>query len=403
MQRNFREWLEDAPISYLVGNQDALQKMQTIPVLPAFSDEAVDFLGKLSQALLKDKRTKSFPDISSYAFWIRGASLEKEKQKHRNLEHRMGRGVAFHIAPSNVPINFAVSMTSALLAGNASVLRVSNREFEQVDIVCEAINGLLQGECSYMRDYVCVIRYEHSDEVNQMLSDICDLRIIWGGNATIERIRKAALPPRAIEMAFPDRYSIAIIDSKSYLDMDAKKVAKDFYTDTYYSDQNACSSPRMVIWLGEQKKEAKERFWGALDELVQMEYQMKPIQSVDKYDSFCLLATQMEGIKLVSRNNYVARVQVENLDPEMMNYKNGGGYFFEYDASKLDEIVPILGKTCQTVSCLGVEVDKVAKLVQKYGVRGVDRIVPMGKTMELMFVWDGYEMVDSMSRMVVTI
>lgn len=53
--------------------------------------------------------------------------------------------MALHIAPSNVPVNFAVSMTSSLLAGNCTVVRVSSKRFLQVDVICEAINGLLAG------------------------------------------------------------------------------------------------------------------------------------------------------------------------------------------------------------------------------------------------------------------
>jgi hypothetical protein len=38
--------------------------------------------------------------------------------------------------------------------------------------------------------------------------------------------------------------------------------------------------------------------------------------------------------------------------------------------------------------------------VEEYGVPGVDRIVPVGKTMELSFIWDGYDMIETMSRVV---
>lgn len=385
---------------YLVGNQNILENMQKVRALPIFSEQVINFLGKLSQSLLRDKRAKAFPDILSYAFWIRKSSIEQEKKKRFHIENRIGRGITFHIAPSNVPINFAVSMTSALLAGNACVLRVSNREFPQVDIVCETMRRLLEGECSEMKDYLCVVRYEHDDRINQALSAMCDVRIIWGGNVTIENIRKAPLAPRAIEMAFPDRYSIAVIQAEEYLKRDPDQIAKDFYTDTYYTDQNACSSPRLIVWLGEDKEKAKERFWGTLEELVGRKYDMKPIQTVDKYDSFCLLAAQREGVTLVSHNNYIDRVKLETLDEDVMKYKNGGGYFFEYDADKLEDMVPILGKTCQTVSYLGISPEEIKDLVYKHGVRGVDRIVPLGKTMELAFYWDGYDMVETMSRYV---
>ena len=113
-------------LKFLVGNGDILCAMGQIPAMPAFSDTVICFLDALSRRLRQDFRAKEYNDILSYAFWVRKASVQKEKERHINWENRMGRGVAFHIAPSNVPVNFAVSMTSALLAGNACILRVSN-------------------------------------------------------------------------------------------------------------------------------------------------------------------------------------------------------------------------------------------------------------------------------------
>ena len=393
-------------LEFLVGDVSALEEMRSVPVLPVFSEQVICFLDELSKILRRNPEVKNYTDVLSWAFWIRRASVEQEKEHHILWEKRMGRGVAYHIAPSNVPVNFAVSMTSALLAGNACVIRVSNKEFDQVDIICEAIKELLQDKCKDMKPYLCVVRYEHDAEVTQSLTDICDVRVIWGGNQTIHRIRQAQLPPRAIEMAFSDRYSVAVIHADRYLEQDAQKIAKDFYTDTYYSDQNACSSPRIVIWLGEKKEEAQEKFWATLEEMVHQEYRLHPIQVVDKINAFCLFAAENyshsdENITGDIRDNYLYRIELSDLSPQIMQYKEGGGYFFEYKAERLEEIVPILGKTCQTVATLGVNRDEVENVVQKFGVRGVDRIVPIGKTMELSFRWDGYDMIETMSRVVV--
>lgn len=389
-------------IHYIVGDSQILYDMRKVPVMSLFSEQVLDFFSKLSNSLLKDKRAKEYQDILSYAFWIRRANIEREKSRHINSENRIGRGISFHIAPSNVPINFAVSMTSALLAGNLCVIRVSNKTFAQIDIVCEHINYLLNNECKDMKRYICIVRYEHNDEINQMLSDMCDIRIVWGGNQTIEKIRKASLPPRAIEMAFADRYSLSVINADRYLKSDKDKLAKDFYTDTYYTDQNACSSPRVVVWLGDSQKidKARNEFWSKLEKLVIDDYDMKQIFVIDKYDSFCNLASKYDGVTLVSDNNLVTRVEVDKLSPEIMNYKNGGGYFFEYIAHNLIEVVDMLEKTCQTISYYGINADELKKIVIEYGVRGVDRIVPIGKTMELQFVWDGYDMIETMSRII---
>lgn len=410
MDKGNPDWIitQTKKLNFLVGDADILLRMGQVPALPMFSKKIILFLNDLSKKLRRNPRVKDLADVLSYAFWIRKASVEKEREAHTGIENRMGRGVAYHIAPSNVPINFAVSMTSSLLAGNACVIRVSNKPFEQVDIVCDAVKQLLEEPYKELRDYFCIVRYEHDAQVTQMLSDMCDVRIIWGGNQTIRLIRQAELPPRAIELAFSDRYSIAVIHSDVYLTQDAKKVAREFYTDTYYSDQNACSSPRLVIWLGSNIEKARMQFWKRLSDLVHQEYELHPIQTIDKWNSFCLLAancTKEDGtsIKGYLEDNYLHRIEMDSLENDFMQYKNAGGFFFEYSAKELEEIVPVLGKTCQTIAVLGVDTGRIYQLVRKYGVRGVDRIVPIGKTMELSFQWDGYDMIETMSRVVYSI
>lgn len=389
--------LSSNDLTFLVGSLERLVQMPDTPVLPAFSERAVTFLSQLSRLLLRDKRSGA--DVKSYAYWIRRASLEAAAREG-DWRNRLGRGVALHIAPSNVPVNFAVSMTSSLLAGNCTVVRVSGKRFEQVDIICEAINKLLDSECADMKLYLCILRHEHSPEITQALSEICDLRVIWGGDRTVETIRQAALPPRAVEMAFADRFSIAVIDADTYLKRDPEETAKKFYTDTYYTDQNACSSPRLVVWLGNAVEEARKQFWEALERLVQRDYPMQPIQAVDKYSAVCGLGMSRPGVRYVQGDTFVVRAELDRLTADMMDYKCGCGCFFEYMAQSLDEIVPILTKRCQTVAVLGVDREAVRKLVFYNGVRGVDRIVPLGDTMELSFIWDGFQMVESMSRYV---
>lgn len=390
--------INSSEIKYLVGNEDILDNIGKVPALPMFATRMMELLASLSMEILHDKRTKKNIDVTSYAYWIRRSSIEQAKKKYLLDNNRIGRGVAFHIAPSNVPVNFAVSMTSSVLAGNASIIRVSNKNFEQVDLICESLNKLLKNEYKDLRGYFCIIRYEHSEEITDYLSSLCDIRIVWGGNKTIERIRQSPLPPRAIEMTFADRHSIVIINADEYMKHDSNEVAKGFFTDTYYTDQNACSSPRLVVWTGKKIEEARKLFWEKLEELVIRDYEMKPIQAVDKYTSMCMLSMSKADARLVSDNNFVTRVKVDKLTPELMDYKNGGGYFFEYVADSIEEILPVLSKQCQTVSVLGVDKAEVKDIVIKNGVKGVDRIVDLGQTMALEFIWDGFKMIENMTR-----
>lgn len=385
-------------MQFLVGDAEGLAAMEHTPVMQAFSQAAVQFLSALSQELLHDSRAKRNADVISYAYWIRRASLEQAKKICAGWENRLGRGIAFHITPSNVPVNFAVSMASSLLAGNCTVIRVSDKEFEQVDMICGAINRLLNGEYAEMKPYLCILRYGHNEEITRELSNLCSVRIIWGGDQTIEAIRRIPIPPRAIEMTFADRFSLALIQADRYLERDPKQVAREFYTDTYYTDQNACSSPRFVIWMGEAVETARKTFWQALEDLVLREYPMKPIQTVDKYTSMCMLGMSRSGVKGVYGNAYVMRAEVDQLTSDLPLYVNKGGLFYEYHAHRLEEILPVLSERCQTVSVLGVEKEAVQKMVVSHGVRGVDRIVNLGDTMMLSFIWDGYKMIEGMSR-----
>lgn len=390
-------------IQYLIGNEETLKGISDVPVLPVFSEEVIGFLSDLSSALLRDTSLRGYKDIAGFAYWLRRASLLREREKIANVENKLGRGVAFCIAPSNIPIQFAAIMVYSLLAGDACVVRVSNRNFDQVDIICWKMRTLLEDKHKAIASRVCMIRYEHSEEITAWLSSFCDVRAVWGGDATINAIRKNPIPPRCVELTFADRYSVAIIDSDALLDGDMKSVIDAFWLDTFYIDQNACSSPRIVIWTGNRKDEARGSFWEALGRRAAADYELPPIQTVNKFSAMSELAMRRGGVYLESKDNFVVRVRVEKADPSIMDYKEGGGYFFEYLCGDLSEIVPLLGeKHCQTVALFGVPVEEVKRLVFQNGLKGVDRIVPLGWALESTLTWDGFSIIDAMSRIVET-
>ena len=41
-------------------------------------------------------------------------------------------------------------------------------------------------------------------------------------------------------------------------------------------DQNACSSPQLIIWLGKKNKIAKEKFWSTIFKIAKKEYTSSP-------------------------------------------------------------------------------------------------------------------------------
>lgn len=406
---------KDVPdkLIYLVGNKENIEHITYVPSRKMFDERVLEFCNTLSQKLMGDHEAKLFPDIVTLGFWLRKSSLRHMKERFSgnscidNGEGNfvMGRGTVFHIAPSNVPVNFAYSLFTGLITGNANIVRVPSRNYTQVGIICGTINQVLE---SYpdLKPYITLVRYDRDKSLNDYFSALCDVRIIWGGDATIEELRLSKLPPRSTEITFADRYSLAVIDADTYLKEDDKdKIALDFYNDTYLSDQNACTSPKAVVWNGEDKTvaEAKEIFWGKLHELAEKKYLIQPVQCVDKLVMKYISAVRCSahGMHVIQTpDNLTVRIQTDSLTDTLMNYRGNSGYFYEYDMKSVKELWDICNNThCQTIGLLGNK--EMLKPLIVSGIKGIDRIVPVGQTMDFDLLWDGYNLADRLTRTIV--
>ena len=155
------------------------------------------FLNELSKRIRSDNEASLFSDVMALAFWCRKGNIEKLKDDYKSNKKRIGRGLAFHITPSNVPINFAFSYFFGLLSGNSNIVRIPSKKFPQVDIICRIIKEVLQeDEYKLIKDDTTMITYKRDDSITSYFSSICDCRIVWGGNETIKSIRSMPIMER---------------------------------------------------------------------------------------------------------------------------------------------------------------------------------------------------------------
>ncbi len=392
-------------VAFLAGSADNIAKMANLPVLKPFCGEVMSFLSDVSKELMADSGAKLYPDVATLGFWLRRGSLENLKKRFISgpgAENRVGRGAAFHVAPSNVPVNYAYSLFTGLLCGNANIVRIPARHFPQEDVINRAINKTLSMDRHEgLRPYVNLVRYDRDKGINDFFSGMCDVRIIWGGDATVAELRKSPIGPRCAEVAFSDRYSLAVIDSDYYMRLgDKKRVAHDFYNDTYLSDQNACTSPRAVVWLGGVIEEARAVFWENLRALAAKRYDLQPIQGVDKLSTMYLAAANVPGLRRTEdRDNLIYRIRAERLPARLMEYRGNSGYFYEYACGDVMEIRDFCNDVhCQTIGLLA-ERGAIDPLLES-GIKGVDRVVPIGHTMDFDLIWDGYDLSGQLTRTV---
>lgn len=391
-------------LKFEIGDERILKKMSALPVGMPFEEGRIDFLNQVSRELLSDRKAREYPDVVTFAFWIRKANMEQERKEFlSNNRFCMGRGVVFHIAPSNVAVNYAYSFAVGFVLGNGGIVRLPSKEFPQVELINRAVRKALEkGEYERWRDVIVFLRYERNQEVNDYLSSFCDVRVIWGGDSTIREIRKSGLPPRAGEITFADRYSLCVIDAEEYMAVaDKDRLAMDFYNDTYLTDQNACTSPKLVCWLGEKGRigQAKELFWERLWNVVSEKYVFQSVQYVDKLVNCCMAAVAAKGIHVVKmKDNRIVRIEVERLDPVIQEYRGDSGTFYECEISDVMELAPICNGKVQTVVMVG-DRKRMGSLIMS-GVKGIDRVVEVGKSMEFGFVWDGIDLRERLTRRV---
>ena len=392
MPQNFNE------LTYVVGTPETVEEMRGVSSMIPFSDKAVTFLNAVSAKLLKTG--KAYSDVVTFAFWCRKAALLTEKAKYDTNELRLGRGIAFHSTPSNVPVNCAFSFAAGLLAGNPNIVRLPAKPYAQVDLICAAVKEALD-EQPEMKPYVVFVKFPPVQEIADYFSGICASRIVWGGDMTIAEMRKSPLPPRAKEITFADRHSILVLNADAVLKAEnIDRLAQDFYNDTFFSDQNACTSPRIIVWTGKDKQAAKDKFWMAAHKLVADKYTLAPVQAVGKLAALYRAAADREVRLEPCADNFIYRVKVEKLDDKLPDLKYNSGFFFEYDAENLTEIAPVCTNKCQTMTYYGLSKDDIAGFIRSVAPQGVDRAVPMGKSMDFTLVWDGYDLIRDLSRIV---
>lgn len=371
--------------------------------LAVFDDGVVRFLGELSADLLRSPLIRAYPDLAAFAFFVRKANLQKLKETlfPNGTEGRVGRGLCFHVAPGNIPVNFAFTWVFGLLAGNANVVRLPSKSFPQVDALLEVINRhLAQDARLSVRN--AFVRYPRTD-VGQTAAycAMSDARMIWGGDRTIADVKALPASPRCVDIAFADRYSLALIDGAAVLAADdaaLKRLAESFYNDTWLMDQNACSSPQLICWENDSP-EARKRFWSAAEAVVAARYQLQDAVAVDKYTLFCEEAIGNPNCRSISRSgNLLYREELAALTPDIVNHRGKAGYFFEYALGDRAELFEVITEKFQTVTFFGIDAGNLRDELVAASVRGIDRIVPVGQAMDIGPVWDGHDLVRELSR-----
>lgn len=373
-----------------------------------FDPRVLDFLSALSGLLLRTPEFRQWEDVCAFGFWCRRARLERMARRYAGPAPRLGVGRVLHIAPSNVPTLFAYTAALGLLAGNSNVVRLPAQRTEGAQALLAAVDSLLHKRAyQALLPRLSLIYYPRSQDITAYWSARCDGRVVWGGDETVANLRAVPMPPHAVELSFPDRWSLALFSQAALTrmgDAELGELTRRFYNDTYAMDQNACSSPQMVLWLADGgTPEVRGRWWEALAAEAAGRYPIGPFQSARKLERFTAQAMAgafpLSGLTKYGGNLlWVADLASPPAGPD---YPKGGfGLFYQYVISTLEELPPMLSRKVQTLVCGGLSPRETAEFLAERRSAGVDRVVVPGQALELDAIWDGKDVIATLSRII---
>lgn len=373
--------------------------------LQPFDPEIINFLDKVSKALFK--RSRQDGSLAPLGFFLRqGHTKSLEKQFRVRVPASciaVPKGLVFHIPPTNVDTLFLYTLAISLLAGNANIVRISENCGPNTEEILNILFEILRDEPSISKLLV-FIRFGRDDELLNRISSVADVRMLWGGDRTIQNVQQSTSVPIAQDLVFPDRLSIAAISVDSWATLsepDKKNLAENLYNDSYWFDQMACSSPQQLIFVSKDKeasKEAATELLSLVNSVADLKYAAVEGQAINKMVDVVKAygIGAKSGVWISNNASMVAGLQL----PEIYDIRPGGGFFSIQYCEDLTEISSQISRKIQTLSVFGFSESKLKELVLSVNGRGVDRIVPIGQALDFNVIWDGKDLLNEMHRLV---
>lgn len=386
---------KDNLLSSLVDNIAAL------PPLRPYDELIFRFCKSLSKKLLKPEN-KGFPEVVSLGFWLREQiQLLSTKATHGSthpVEIEKALGMVVHFTPRNVDTMFVYSWICGLMMGNKNIIRVASQRNNAAQLcMLSAIQALFsEPDFQPIAERNGFVSVESDSKWPAKFSQLADARVIWGGDDSVNAIRSLPTKPRSRDISFADRYSAALLDAREKPDTAIlTDWAKRLWTDTHPHEQQACSSPKLVFWLG--GTEAQMRFFQAIDDLASSQY-----SADDTLRNEQLVFSQYSAAETGAYSWQGRTIQFVMHDDvhKMLPAHNGQMTYLVITLKSLEQLKTLQTEKLQTLTYAGKNSSAFIDLIQDETFVGIDRIVPLGEALNFSTTWDGMELLSMLSRRV---
>ena len=351
--------------------------------------EIVNFLSDLSKNIISNQLYKNHSDLISFAFYIRRKNIESILLRELN-QNNQPIGSVLHISPSNIPINFAFSFLFGILTKNKNHVKLPSKNYEVISLLISEID-ILRETYDFLNEYLLFYKLSHDDEILEDLIDKVDGCIVWGGDETVNVFKNKTLhkSPDFKSIYFNNKVSSLILNL-NHSDFN-NKTFENFYNDTLLMNQNACSSPSNIFVINCINSDLYlDDFFNKFDEYcVNTKKNIEPINRINKLVDSSSGFFKEPSVYKKYTNSWLATSH--------LNKYNKYGTYNIIKIQSLSEIKKYIRKNEQTLSYYGVDKDKISSVLIDNGIY-VNRIVPLGKSLDIDYVWDGKNILNELTK-----
>jgi hypothetical protein len=312
-------------------------------------------------------------------------------------------GVVGHWPAANVEIQPLLSMTCALLGGNASLVRVPRDLGDLTRILMERLVECDGGDVLARRIFMAAFDHNRRD-LHEAMARAVDGAMVWGGQESVLQVRSLPFPHWTRIAVFGPRTSIAAIDVGAWSNSDeAPTWCLRIARDVWQFDQQACSSPQ-VLFLEKDGTRSTAEFLSHLRRAFENENRVHPRQAI---------AAGLTSAIAQARASWLLNNAAHSaIFPQSPDWTILVGEGFDLpkpvqgktlavlEVDDLEDAISRFDGNVQTLGLGVADAHKESKIVEMAGRRGVDRIVKLGRMHVFNSPWDGVDLVRPMMRLV---
>jgi hypothetical protein len=366
---------------------------------------------------LAQPETASIPGVPFLRLWLRrstlgpiitrelgrGALEANWTQNGRSHLKACPIGVVGHWPAGNVDIQPILSLTCALLGGNASIVRVPSGLIDQSQRLIEKLVEADQSRVLIPRIFMPAFDHSRRD-LHEAMARAVDGAMIWGSEESVSQVRNLPFPHWAKLSIFGPRISLAAMDGESWSDPEnrdswCRRIARE----VWQFDQQACSSPQ-AIFLEKTSRAGIGEFVQGLKAAFELENKSHPRSFIHPALTSAICRARATWLLEDTENHAVFPNSPDWTilvgRGSKIPHPTQGKTLTVLEVDDLMEPVRQLDANVQTLGLAIADPEKEKKLASLAARRGVDRIVKLGHMHVFASPWDGTDLIRPMTRMV---